>query len=91
MAKASDIAKEKIIADLGSLYPTSKLIDKKLYVNLTVEGEEVQIAITLTAPKTKVDFADSGSNASLSELPHPAIDKEKLEKEVEDIFDFFKL
>ena len=91
MAKASDVAKEKIIADLGSLYPTSKLIDKKLYVNLTIEGEEVQIAITLTAPKTKIDFADSGSNASLSELPHPSIDKEKLEKEVENIFDFFKL
>ena len=88
MAKVSDIAKEKILADLAALYPDSKLIDKKFYANFLIEGEEVQIAITLTAPKTKVEFADSGSEMPVTPVAH---NKEQLEKEVDNIFDFFKL
>ena len=92
MAKASDIAKEKIINSIVDMYPNSAVVDKKLYVNLDVEGEAVQIAISLTAPKTKVDIGvDTGTSSTVST---PKFTEEGINaqmKEVEDIFDFFKL
>ena len=92
MAKASDVAKEMIIRNLSTIYPNSALIDKKLYINMNVEGAEVQIAVSLTAPKTKVEF-DGGSYEGVS-AASPKFTEEAIEdsmKEVEDIFDFFKL
>lgn len=91
MAKASDIAKEKIINSIAEMYPNSAIIDKKLYVNMAIEGEVVQIAISLTAPKTKIDI---GVDSSASTVSTPKFTEEGINeqmKEVDDIFDFFKL
>ena len=95
MAKISDIAKENIIAVLRSFYPESAVVDKKLYINMNIEGEETQIAVTLTAPKTKIDIGTSSqeNNFTLasSKETFSANERATLEKEVDDIFDFFKL
>ena len=56
MAKASDVAKSMVINKLQEIYPQSTVIDKKLYINFSIEGEEVQLSVTLTAPKTKIDI-----------------------------------
>lgn len=87
MAKVSDRAKEIIIADLRNLYPETAIVDKKLYINLNLEGEEVQIAVSLTAPKVKVDFLTKNENPSQI----PKVDFDKEEKEVAEIFDFFNI
>lgn len=90
MAKTSDIAKEIITNDLRQLHPNSAIIDKKLYINLNVEGEEVQIAVTLTAPKTKISF-NNDSSAPVAALKLDQNHYETAKAEVKDIFDFFKL
>ena len=90
MAKTSDIAKEIITNELKQLHSNSAVIDKKLYINLNIEGEEVQIAVTLTAPKTKVSF-DNDSNAPVAALQLDQSHYEAAKAEVKDIFDFFKL
>lgn len=91
MAKASDKAKEIITAGLRSTYPNSAIIDKKLYINLNIEGEEVQIAVTLTAPKAKVSFGqdESSPNAAPAALTQDTYEQTKAE--VKDIFDFFNI
>jgi hypothetical protein len=87
--KNSDIAKEQIIAALQEKYPDSAVVDKKLYINIPVSGEMVQIAITLTAPKNKIEF---GQNALDMEVaPKAVIDEAAGMKEVEKIFDFFNI
>lgn len=88
MAKISDTAKQIIINDLNRIYPEGKLIDKKYYVNLLVEGEIVQICISLTAPKTPIDL---GNPIADKPAAVASIDSNQIEKEVDDIFDFFKL
>ena len=91
MAKSSDKAKEMIFNVLSKAFISTKLIDKKLYINIEVDGEPVQIAVSLTAPKTKVEF---GTDFSKSETVKPQYTEEMIEsqkKEVADIFDFFKL
>ena len=90
MAKTSDTAKEIIMNELKQLHPKSAIIDKKLYINLNVEGEEVQIAVTLTAPKAKVSF-NNDSNAPVASLQLDQNHYEAAKAEVKDIFDFFNL
>ena len=85
MAKASDTAKEMIIENLLSTYNGfSKVVDKKIYVNLRVEGEECQIAISLTAPKTPVDIGVSSFDTASMRMT--AEDYENYGREVEDMF-----
>ena len=85
MAKASDVAKEMIINDILSTYDGfSKVVDKKIYVNLRVDGEECQIAISLTAPKTPVDIGVSSLDTAKMRMT--AEEYESLGKEVEDMF-----
>ena len=91
MAKTSDIAKEILIRDIRNLHPDSAFIDKKLYVNLNIEGEEVQIAITLTAPKTKLNFGETKVTNISSAIPLTQSHYEETKKEVKEIFDFFKM
>ena len=96
MAKVSDIAKENIIAALRSIYPESAIVDKKLYINMNIEGEETQIAVTLTAPKVKVAIGTSSSQENdftlaSSKETFSANERVTLEREVDDIFDFFKM
>ena len=90
MAKISDTAKQIIINDLNRFYPEGKLIDKKYYVNLLVEGENVQICISLTAPKAPLDLGNTSSVTNKTAAV-ASIDSNQIEKEVDDIFDFFKL
>lgn len=92
MAKASDKAKELIFNTLSTAFSTSAIIDKKLYINLDVEGETVQIAVSLTAPKTKVELNTSATGVTKVEtvkITEAEIQKQK--DEVKDIFDFFKI
>ncbi len=85
MAKASDVAKEMIINDILSTYDGfSKVVDKKIYVNLRIDGEECQIAISLTAPKTPVDIGVSSFDTA--KLRMSAEDYENYGREVEDMF-----
>lgn len=92
MAKSSDIAKDMIMKKLAEIYPDGRVIDKKFYVNFSIEGEPVQIAISLTAPKTPLSFAsadvamDAAVPAAMS-----ATEIDTVKKEVEDIFNFFSL
>ena len=59
-------------------------VDKKIYVNLRVSGEECQIAISLTAPKTLVDIGVSSLDTAKMRMT--AEEYESLGKEVEDMF-----
>jgi hypothetical protein len=88
--KNSDAAKEQIIAALTSTYTDSAMIDKKLYINVPVLGEIVQIAVTLTAPKVKVEFG-AATQASGAIDQKPAFNEVETMKEVEKIFDFFNI
>lgn len=90
MAKTSDIAKSIVIDKLKELFPNNALVDKKLYINLLVEGEEVQLSIALTAPKTKIDLS-SDNEISTKVNSSSNIDTEKIKKEANEIFDFFNL
>lgn len=92
MAKASDKAKELIFNTLSSTFSTSAIIDKKLYINLDVEGETVQIAVSLTAPKARVELTTSDAGATKVEtvkVTEAEIQRQK--EEVKEIFDFFKI
>lgn len=89
--KTSDVAKEQIIAALRDTYLDSAVIDKKLYINVPVLGEIVQIAVTLTAPKTKVEFGSADGGVSSVEASKPAFDEQATMKEVENIFNFFDI
>ena len=83
MAKASDVAKEIITNSILETYEgCSKIVDKKIYVNLRIGGEECQIAISLTAPKTPVDIGVSSLDTA--KLRMSAEEYESLGKEVEE-------
>ena len=89
MAKASDVAKSMVINKLQEIYPQSAVIDKKLYINFSIEGEDVQLSVTLTAPKTKIDIS---GNAEVPTSPaSSSLDVEQIKREAAEVFDFFKL
>ena len=90
MAKASDVAKEQIFNKLKEIYPNGAIIDKKYYINLSIEGEEVQISVSLTAPKTKVDIAVEPSTDAFPKAK-VEFNQEQIKKEAAEIFDFFRL
>ena len=89
MAKASDIAKEQIFNKLKEVYPNGAIIDKKYYINLKVEGEEVQISVALTAPKTKVSF--EGGAEPTTAKSETTYDEATIKTEAAAVFDFFNL
>ena len=94
MARASDTAKEMIMNTLKEIFPSGGIIDKKFYINFSIEGEDTQICISLTAPKTPVVIsADGGSTASSGSTTKsiPTYNEEQIKREAEEIFDFFKL
>lgn len=85
MAKVSDTAKEIITNNLLSTYEgCSAIIDKKIYVNLQINGENCQIAISLTAPKTPIDIGVSSFNTDSIRLTEEEYNE--LGQEVEDMF-----
>ena len=86
MAKISDIAKEEIFNVLKEKFPEGQIIDKKFYVNINVNGEIAQIAISLTAPKTPVELAVLRLVENTT-----TFDVKEIENSVDDIMDFFKL
>lgn len=68
--RKGDVAKSTILAKLGELYPNAIYSDKKLYVwEKDDGGQEVQIAITLTMPKTPVESGDPVPKASSGAAP----------------------
>lgn len=64
MARGNE-AKEKlinkIIAALGDNY--LGMFDKKYYFTMSENGEQVQVAISMTCPKTPVEFAAGVENS----------------------------
>lgn len=85
MAKVSDCAKEIITNSILETYEgCSKIVDKKIYVNLRIDGEECQIAISLTAPKTPIDIGTSSLDTAKMRMT--AEEYEQLDKEVTDMF-----
>ena len=85
MAKASDTAKEIITnALLEQFDGSSKVVDKKIYVNLRIDGEECQIAISLTAPKTPVDIGVSSFDTAKLKMTEEEYNV--LDGEVTDMF-----
>ena len=91
MAKVSDIAKAMVMDKLSEIYPAGKVIDKKFYVNFSIEGEDTQICISLTAPKTAVPLGDFANAEVAQSAAAPAIDEEKIKREAKAVFDFFNL
>lgn len=92
MAKSSDIAKDMIMKKLAEIYPDGRVIDKKFYVNFSIEGEQVQIAVSLTAPKTPLSFASADvAMDAAAPVAMSATEIDTVKKEVEDIFNFFNL
>lgn len=92
MAKSSDIAKDMIMKKLAEIYPDGRVIDKKFYVNFSIEGEQVQIAVSLTAPKTPLSFASADvAMDAAAPVAMSATEIDTVKKEVEDIFNFFSL
>ena len=62
MAKAADIAKQHIFNTLLERYKDSAVLyDKKLYINIDTGEEVAQIAVSLTAPKNKIDISGCSS------------------------------
>ena len=87
MAKISDTAKEIITNTLLEQFEgSSKVVDKKIYANLRIEGEDCQIAISLTAPKTPVDIGVSSFDTAKLKLT-----KEEYEQLDRDVSDMFKI
>ena len=92
MAKISDIAKEEILNVLKERFPEGQIIDKKFYVNINVNGEITQIAISLTAPKTPIELGVMKLEGNaLAMSTKNSLDTKEIENTVDDIFDFFKL
>lgn len=78
MAAKGTIAKENIAKKIAELYGENYLgkVDNKYYVNEDDGGQKVQIAISLTCPKTQIETAawdmpqaGSASVASTAEAP----------------------
>lgn len=70
MARKGDIAKATVLEKIGSLYPDAIYSDKKLYIWETDEGgEKVQIAISMTMPKTAVTSGESIPKATSGAAP----------------------
>lgn len=73
MAKGAE-AKEKIINVLKDAFKDSFIgvVDKKIYVWSEENGEQVQVAISLTCPKTPIECgnADSGGSIPSSQVEH---------------------
>ena len=85
MAKISDTAKEIITNTLLEQFEgSSKVVDKKIYVNLRIEGEDCQIAISLTAPKTPIDIGVSSLDTAKLRLTEE--EYQQLDREVTDMF-----
>lgn len=85
MAKISDTAKEIITNTLLEQFEgSSKVVDKKIYVNLRIEGEDCQIAISLTAPKTPIDIGVSSLDTAKLRLTEE--EYRQLDREVTDMF-----
>jgi len=62
MAKNDNAAKQFVTDKLLELFNgTSVVSDKKIYTNIEVDGEIVQICIALTAPKKKIDISSTES------------------------------
>ena len=87
MAKVSDIAKEEIFKVLKEKFPEGQIIDKKFYVNININGEIAQIAVSLTAPKTPIEIGAT----TVENTPKNTFDVKEIESSVDDIMDFFKL
>lgn len=65
MAKPTDEAKNIIISNLEKIFEGNTILyDKKLYIDVPVGQDLVQIALTLTAPKNPITIETSTNNSS---------------------------
>lgn len=78
MAIKGNIAKENVIRKIAEAFGNDWIgeKDKKYYVWASDGGEKVQIAISLTCPKTFIDSADSTTIPSSSQKSSEVLDFE---------------
>lgn len=55
MARRGDTARQEVTNKIIGAFPGSFVQDKKIYVNVSENGEAIQFAISLTMPKTPID------------------------------------
>lgn len=87
MAVRGTLAKETVIKKIQEAFGPDFLgiVDKKLYISAKENGENVQIAITLTCPKENLEFAaapvtQATSQATPSTAQFTSQEKETIEK-----------
>ena len=82
MAVRGTASKEKLIQTIIDATGADFLgiVDKKLYIRAFENGEELQLAVSITCPKNLIDFGDT-SSAKAAETPPetPEISKEEEE------------
>lgn len=70
MAVKGTLAKETVTKKIQEAFGPDFLgiVDKKLYINVKENGENVQIAITLTCPKENLEFATAPEAQTTSQV-----------------------
>lgn len=70
--RKGDLAKKLITDTILASFPGSFIVDKKIYVWSKENGEQVQVAISLTCPKTPIECGniDSGGSMSSPQVEH---------------------
>ena len=82
MAVRGTASKEKLIQTIIDATGADFLgiVDKKLYIRAFENGEELQLAISITCPKNLIDFGDTSSAETTETSPEaPEISKEEEE------------
>ena len=82
MAVRGTASKEKLIQTIIDATGADFLgiVDKKLYIRAFENGEELQLAVSITCPKNLIDFGDA-SPAKIAETPTEAPEISKEEEE----------
>lgn len=66
MAKANDNAKAYIIKKILGLFGEDAFeYDKKVYINHMEGGENIQVALSFTCPKTQLEFGSATHNGGI--------------------------
>lgn len=82
MAVRGTASKEKLIQTIIDATGTDFLgiVDKKLYIRAFENGEELQLAISITCPKNLIDFGNTSPTKAAETPPEtPEISKQEEE------------
>lgn len=66
MAKTNDLAKTYIMQKILEVFGEDAFeYDKKIYINHMESGENVQVALSFTCPKTKIEFGTATKDGGI--------------------------